>query len=670
MTRGLGLTYNSNSWVTAITNGRGATRNFAHSARGDVTSLTLPDGAVEQWSYLGTGQTSGYTSPLGYTNSYVFDDAGQMTTVDYPAGTDTTFAYDASGRHTQMVDATGTTTYTYNAAGELTSLAQPQGTTTYSYNAAGQRLTMNEAGSGTTTYSYDTAGRLASLVNPFSETTSFVYDTLGRVGQKTLANGTSEHYAYDTRSRLTQVQLKQGATVRRTTGYAWDNADQITSQTVNGVTTSYGYDLAGQLTSEVRSGYNVAYTYDANGNRLSKTVNGVAESYTYDLADKMLTAGAKSYTYDAAGRTVGINAPGGTTTLTYDYESRVTGISGPGINETHTYNGLDTRVGTVQGGVSRTFVRDGSYVTDPVLRDGQATYTPGVSERRGGVSTWSHSGLKNADAQTTSVGAIAATRVYDAFGAELSATGTWKGPFGYAGGFGYQEDSSGLKLLGHRYYDPTTGRFLSRDPIGAGRNWYVYASGNPINFTDPGGLERIIVFGNLDYVFGGEDFGRALIRPGGDDIDLTNPSVEVIKDILVNASDNASFVFYGHGSHTGSIQTGREFMSPEDVKEVARRRRSLGKGRIKFAFVGACYSAALRSTASAWLELAEEYAGYPWITPLNPVLLSHVPAVDLNPNEDLFKKPRGGGGAPMDPPVLPNAPGSIAFSRNGSDVYN
>ncbi|ARU43417.1 hypothetical protein CCB81_04300 [Armatimonadetes bacterium Uphvl-Ar2] len=211
-----------------------------------------------------------------------------------------------------------------------------------------------------------------------------MYDTLGRVGQKTLANGTSEHYAYDTRSRLTQVQLKQGATVLRTTGYAWDNADQITSQTVNGVTTNYGYDLAGQLTSEVRSGYNVAYTYDANGNRLSKTVNGAAESYTYDSADKMLTAGAKSYTYDAAGRTVGINAPGGTTTLTYDYESRVTAITGPGINETHTYNGLDTRVGTVQGGVSRTFVRDGSYVTDPVLRDGQATYTPGVSERRAG----------------------------------------------------------------------------------------------------------------------------------------------------------------------------------------------------------------------------------------------------------------------------------------------
>jgi YD repeat-containing protein len=75
------------------------------------------------------------------------------------------------------------------------------------------------------------------------------------------------------------------------------------------------------MTSEFRAGYNVAYTYDANGNRTSKTVNGTVESYTYDLGDKMLTAGAKSYTYDAAGRTVGINTPDGTTTLTREAES-------------------------------------------------------------------------------------------------------------------------------------------------------------------------------------------------------------------------------------------------------------------------------------------------------------------------------------------------------------
>ena len=60
-----------------------------------------------------------------------------------------------------------------------------------------------------------------------------------------------------------------------------------------------------------------------------------------------------------------------------------------------------------------------------------------------------------------------ATRTYDAFGMLQSTTGTPKGPFGFAGSHGYQEDSdTGLKLLGHRYYDPSTGRFLTRGRSG------------------------------------------------------------------------------------------------------------------------------------------------------------------------------------------------------------
>jgi hypothetical protein len=42
-----------------------------------------------------------------------------------------------------------------------------------------------------------------------------------------------------------------------------------------------------------------------------------------------------------------------------------------------------------------------------------------------------------------------------------------------------------------RYYNPTTGRFLSEDPIGfegSGTNLYAYASENPLSFTDPSGM--------------------------------------------------------------------------------------------------------------------------------------------------------------------------------------
>lgn len=147
------------------------------------------------------------------------------------------------------------------------------------------------------------------------------------------------------------------------------------------------------------------------------------------------------------------------------------------------------------GANTTTYKRAGAYVTDPVLNEttGQfsANYTPGVSERRADVSTFLHSGLKNADARTTEGSAVTADRQYDAFGNLTGGNGTWNGPFGYAGGFGYQEDGeSGLKLLGHRYYDSTTGRFLSKDPIGAGRNWYGYCDNNPLASFDSTGLDK------------------------------------------------------------------------------------------------------------------------------------------------------------------------------------
>jgi len=40
-----------------------------------------------------------------------------------------------------------------------------------------------------------------------------------------------------------------------------------------------------------------------------------------------------------------------------------------------------------------------------------------------------------------------------------------------------------------RYYDSALGLFISPDPIGADRNTYRYAGGDPANFVDPSGLE-------------------------------------------------------------------------------------------------------------------------------------------------------------------------------------
>jgi RHS repeat-associated protein len=130
----------------------------------------------------------------------------------------------------------------------------------------------------------------------------------------------------------------------------------------------------------------------------------------------------------------------------------------------------------------------------------------------GSDSTFLHSGIKNADTQTDDGGDVSAMRRYDAFGNPVAAWGGWQGPFGYGGPYGYQTDPDhGLMLLGHRYYEADTGRFLTRDPIKDGRNWYGYCGGNPVQQCDPSGERIAFKNGTTDQHF---EFILAVIAIG------------------------------------------------------------------------------------------------------------------------------------------------------------
>ncbi len=72
-----------------------------------------------------------------------------------------------------------------------------------------------------------------------------------------------------------------------------------------------------------------------------------------------------------------------------------------------------------------------------------------------------------------------------------SNTATASDPYtGFGADAGYRTDSStGLELLGHRYYDPANGRFINRDPIGydGGIGLYGYCYNSPNFSADPSG---------------------------------------------------------------------------------------------------------------------------------------------------------------------------------------
>ena len=81
---------------------------------------------------------------------------------------------------------------------------------------------------------------------------------------------------------------------------------------------------------------------------------------------------------------------------------------------------------------------------------------------------------------------------YDPYGNPLAANGA--NVFQYKG---EQMDQAGMYFMRARYYDPATGRFISKDPVeGAillpqSQNGYSYAGNNSINMSDPSGLNYV-----------------------------------------------------------------------------------------------------------------------------------------------------------------------------------
>ena len=80
---------------------------------------------------------------------------------------------------------------------------------------------------------------------------------------------------------------------------------------------------------------------------------------------------------------------------------------------------------------------------------------------------------------------------YDSFGNILDDTApSFTIPLGFAGGL--HDRDTGLVHFGFRDYDPDTGRWTAKDPIGfSGGDWdlYGYCVNDPLNIADPLGFE-------------------------------------------------------------------------------------------------------------------------------------------------------------------------------------
>ncbi len=216
------------------------------------------------------------------------------------------------------------------------------------------------------------------------------------------------------------------------------------------------------------------------------SVPGTARGFSYDVNGNCLTDGNNGYTWDAADRLIRITRLSDGAASEFAYDSlgrriRIVETSSTGIKTTRRFVWLGSRIAeerTDAGDVVKRFFGHGFTIETGALK-GKYYYTR------------DHLGSIREIVDAT--GAVRARFDYDAWGNpsgfDTSIPVEFQ-DFGYTGHFWHQP--SGLWLTWFRAYDPTTGRWLSRDPIGeaGGLNLYAYTGNNPINFIDKSGLEN------------------------------------------------------------------------------------------------------------------------------------------------------------------------------------
>ncbi len=470
---------------------------------------------------LGAGRLATVAGPMqNATIAYSYDELGRVTAASINGVANASSSvFDPLGRISSITNPLGSFSYSYvGTTGRLDHFTLPNGqVTSFSYfpNVSAsmgngdkrlQQITNLSVGGGnlsTFAYNYNVEGTIQSWARAIDASTSvstaFQYDSADQLLQATGPTlvtpsvSTNFIYRYDASGNRSSEQVDEGVATATT-----NNMNQLAALspsgpirfegtvnepanvTANGIPAavhvSGKFSVDVPLTPGTQTVGIVAV--DGNGNTTSKnyqvTVKGGAtRSLVYDANGNLLDNGAgQTYQWDAENRLISITQASGITGFEYD--------------------GMDRRVQeTLNGAIVKQWVWCGSRPCEE--RDGSGTVTKrfyAQGEQISGISYYfTRDHLGSIREMTDRTGAIRARYEYDPYGRVTKISGDLDADFGYTGDYFHRE--SGLSLTLYRAYDPNLGRWLNRDPIGiaGGLNLYAYCGNDPINWSDPFGLD-------------------------------------------------------------------------------------------------------------------------------------------------------------------------------------
>lgn len=510
------VTYDLNSNILTIIDANGNTTTNTYDALDRVlTSNTInPDDSFKNNS-----------------KSYFYDNMGRVTkTINNDITT--TYAYDTMGRKYSETE------YTADGSYNVFRGYFYEGVSQYVENEiTGQYHTLMYSNK---IYEYDDEMRIVKVKESGNETVSYTYDANGNKKTETLENGVVSNYTYNNANKITKIENKSGNTDISSYEYSYylDGSDACKVRNESGIieTTEYEYDSLKRLVEESRKvGGNTTdtftYEYDDYGNRSKMTATGTEDyttiysyidsngDYTALLQNEVKTTQSESntlnsnnssnvkqtvYTYDANGNQITKTADGKTETNTYDGLNQLIGFTDGETVANYAYNVNGLRYEKTVNGKTINHVWDGSrqivadvvenqfYEADCYIRGtnlvAKYNFLNGAKSEYIYYTQNAHGDVVNL---TDADGNVTKSYTYDAFGVEKNIDDSDTNAFRYCGE--YYDAETGTIYLRARYYNPTIGRFISRDsytgkiedPLSL--NFYTYCHNNPVQYVDENG---------------------------------------------------------------------------------------------------------------------------------------------------------------------------------------
>jgi RHS repeat-associated protein len=435
-----------------------------------------------------------------YGATFVYTPAGALTTVSFtgvPGASSApgiTYTRDVKGRATTVKSKQGSiltplaTSVTFDAADRITSAFYGNGTSgAWTFNPLSERLDK-------ISYLNSSNGVVASVAHVYDENDNPIQEDRQKQGYSGIYSQKIHRYdaldrlysseeAFPTGNQYERYAYSPSGNVMTAGADAYTYASPVTAQAVSLLVNSaankqrtLGYDEDGYLESDVEN--------RGDGTRTTKTLAfdpfGCMRSITkVDRAANGTTSSAASdYTCGLDGRVVARSTVKADTT-----KSRR--IDFAGLAEVRPDDGVFLLRVPLQGSVA---VEDARSLSTGARVSASSGYI--ISDARGSVLA-----RTRFDVGTPS---FTTEAEYDAWGKKLAGYSTLSSPkHGFAGA--ELDEAAGTYSFGARTYDPTLRRWVSPDPLLAGRpdideavgpslNLYAYADGNPVKNTDKSGF--------------------------------------------------------------------------------------------------------------------------------------------------------------------------------------